>query len=76
MCECYKIGGPFIAEDPDCPVHGRRAVALRNQGLSDEDVERLLREHGFIFGSDPIPPALINAMQAAGRLAVDNFLEQ
>lgn len=22
MCECYKVGGPFIAEDPDCPVHG------------------------------------------------------
>ncbi len=25
MCECYKIGGPFIAEDPDCPVHGTEA---------------------------------------------------
>lgn len=21
MCECYQIGGRFIAEDPDCPVH-------------------------------------------------------
>jgi hypothetical protein len=21
-CECYQIGGPFIAEDPDCPIHG------------------------------------------------------
>lgn len=25
MCECYQIGGPFIAEDPECPVHGREA---------------------------------------------------
>lgn len=25
MCDCYKIGGPFIAEDPDCPVHGTEA---------------------------------------------------
>jgi len=25
MCECYKIGGPFIAEDPECPVHGTEA---------------------------------------------------
>jgi len=25
MCECYTIGGPFIAEDPDCPAHGREA---------------------------------------------------
>jgi hypothetical protein len=24
-CECYKIGGRFIAEDPDCPVHGTEA---------------------------------------------------
>ena len=24
-CECYKIGGPFIAEDPNCPTHGREA---------------------------------------------------
>jgi len=22
MCECYQIGGSFIAEDPDCAVHG------------------------------------------------------
>ena len=20
-CQCYQIGGPFIAEDPDCPYH-------------------------------------------------------
>jgi len=22
-CECYQIGGPWIAEDPNCPAHGR-----------------------------------------------------
>lgn len=27
MCDCYKIGGPFIAEDPDCPRHGTEAQA-------------------------------------------------
>ena len=21
-CECYQVGGPFIAEDPDCVIHG------------------------------------------------------
>jgi hypothetical protein len=26
-CECYKVGGRFIAEDPDCPAHGRDAQA-------------------------------------------------
>lgn len=25
-CECYKIGGRFIAEDPDCPIHGRASI--------------------------------------------------
>ena len=24
-CECYQVGGRFIAEDPDCPAHGREA---------------------------------------------------
>ena len=24
-CDCYRIGGPFIAEDPDCPIHGHEA---------------------------------------------------
>jgi hypothetical protein len=24
-CECFQIGGRFIAEDPDCPAHGRDA---------------------------------------------------
>lgn len=23
--QCYIIGGPFIAENPDCPVHGTEA---------------------------------------------------
>lgn len=27
MCDCYQVGGPFIAEDPDCPVHGTEAQA-------------------------------------------------
>jgi hypothetical protein len=26
MCECYRVGGRFIAEDPDCPTHGVLAV--------------------------------------------------
>jgi len=31
MCECYQIGGPWIAEDPDCPEHGHAAVRRRNE---------------------------------------------
>lgn len=31
MCECFQVGGPFIAEDPDCPVHGTEAQARARQ---------------------------------------------
>lgn len=42
MCECYKIGGPFIAEDPDCPIHGREAQEIERQKAKDlERIERL-----------------------------------
>jgi hypothetical protein len=27
MCECYTIGGPWIAFDPECPEHGDEAQA-------------------------------------------------
>jgi hypothetical protein len=29
MCDCYQIGGPFIAEDPSCVEHGRSFVEGR-----------------------------------------------
>lgn len=30
-CDCYTIGGPFIAEDPDCPEHGWEAQKERER---------------------------------------------
>jgi|688.fasta_scaffold200156_5 hypothetical protein len=24
-CDCYKIGGPFVGADPNCPTHGTQA---------------------------------------------------
>ena len=37
-CECHQIGGRFIAEDPDCPAHGREAQRedRRRQEVIDE----------------------------------------
>lgn len=37
MCECYKIGGPFIAEDPDCPVHGYEARRREDDRSTEMD---------------------------------------
>lgn len=35
-CECYQIGGRFIAEDPDCPAHGTLAQELEREREEDE----------------------------------------
>lgn len=34
MCECYQIGGRFIAEDPSCPAHGLWAIREREESES------------------------------------------
>lgn len=39
MCECYKIGGPFIAEDPDCPIHGREAQEREKWAAAEKEEE-------------------------------------
>lgn len=46
MCQCFQIGGPFIAEDPDCPVHGQSAQAERK--TRDELIAHcdLMQAHG------------------------------
>jgi hypothetical protein len=48
MCDCYRIGGPFIAEDPNCPAHGTEArrkhramYELRTSILRANDIEYL-----------------------------------
>jgi hypothetical protein len=42
-CQCYQIGGPFIAEDPTCPAHGIDAQRER------EETDTLL--HAAVAGS-------------------------
>jgi hypothetical protein len=36
-CECYRVGGRFIAEDPACDVHGSAAQAeqQRSENLKE-----------------------------------------
>jgi hypothetical protein len=41
--QCYTVGGPWIAEDPNCPIHGyeaQREAEMREQ----ERMEREERE--------------------------------
>ena len=39
MCECYQVGGRFIAEDPDCPAHGSAAQAERAERELQETLQ-------------------------------------
>jgi hypothetical protein len=36
-CECYRIDGKFIAEDPDCPAHGTDAQRRQSEKESAVD---------------------------------------
>lgn len=41
-CECYQVGGPFIAEDPECPKHGyaaQRQEQIDNENKSNDEEE-------------------------------------
>lgn len=35
--ECHQIGGPWIAENPDCPIHGREAQSKAAAHENDKD---------------------------------------
>jgi hypothetical protein len=37
MCDCFQIGGPWISEDPNCPVHGIAAQKRKEDALSLRD---------------------------------------
>jgi hypothetical protein len=56
-CECYKIGGPFIAEDPNCEIHREGGLQDQVEDLR-EQVEALkanlqaLRQYGICSVSD------------------------
>ena len=56
MCECHRVGGPFISEDPDCPVHG-----TASQGR-EERIEAII---------DQVVTGELTSAIAAGRIEED-----
>lgn len=69
-CECYKIGGRFIAEDPDCLVHGREAVEERERVEKRiRDLEDALRDCCAVLGGFELSKgALVKALEKAKKL--------
>ena len=63
-CQCYQVGGPFIAEDPDCPRHGVEGRQEREQ-MEDRiaALERALRA----MLTDVVPHARDTGHNAADR---------
>jgi len=57
-CQCYQIGGPFIAEDPDCPAHGTDGYAPRLEKAEEQiaelraEIEALKQHESCDLGSD------------------------
>lgn len=69
MCECYKIGGPFIAEDPDCPVHGTEAQWRREQEETERQSleDRIARLEEIVTRQTEIIQRMADIMQQTGR---------
>ena len=42
MCDCYQVGGPFISEDPDCPLHGSGSIGREDR------IEEIVRRAGAL----------------------------
>jgi hypothetical protein len=71
MCEnkCFQIGGPFIAEDPDCPVHGTAAQAAERR--AEEEAAQETQEQKLAR----LKAVRNEAMRVAERAAYDYFKE-
>ena len=43
--QCYEVGGPWIAENPNCPVHGTEAQREEKQrDISKDRLYQQIRE--------------------------------
>lgn len=69
MCDCYKIGGPFIAEDPDCPVHGTEAQWRREQEETERQSleDRVAALEEIVVRQSEIIQCIADIMQQTGR---------
>lgn len=68
MCECYQVGGRFIAEDPQCPVHGYQAQQAEAQrGTFEQFWEELLQDSDRLADLLEDPEYLAKAAFEAGR---------
>jgi len=67
-CECHQIGGRFIAEDPDCEVHGTAAQErdrIREATTFDSWWSSMSYEDRLAFSRLPVQEQLHRVFEAA-----------
>jgi len=50
MCayHCYEVGGPYISENPNCPIHGSDARWEREQAERDQEQRNSVLDDIFV----------------------------
>lgn len=61
-CECYRIGGRFIAEDPDCHEHGTEAV--RRQIENETQMERIEEALQELYNQETTPQDVMELIRS------------
>jgi hypothetical protein len=87
MCECFKIGGKFIAEDPDCPIHGAEAqereqeeetrrTQIKNLAAEALKINRTQETNGRPWVSPTNPPGWMPPNKRAKLIAILEQIEK
>jgi len=66
-CECFRIGGPFIGADPNCPAHGTQATDRR------ERIEHLEEQLFKLSNNGKIEPDVWSVLQALLNLVKEGL---
>lgn len=49
MCDCYKIGGPWIDVDPECSEHGYEAQRRREEAETRGGLGRIISYNHWLY---------------------------
>lgn len=61
-CECYQIGGRFIAEDPDCHQHGTEAQ--RRERENEDRMDRIGMALEELYNQETTPANVMELIRS------------
>lgn len=68
QAQCFTVGGPWVAEDPNCPEHGVEAQAAEER--------RREEEKAFLTLRFPNTPEVREALRVLGVHALEDNAQQ